>query len=55
MKKITLTFSLALSHLGQIAFAHDGHSLGSTHWHATDVLGFVAAVVVVVAFYFSKK
>ena len=22
-------------------FAHDGHGQGSTHWHATDVWGFV--------------
>lgn len=24
------------------AFAHDGHGLGGSHWHATDVLGFAA-------------
>lgn len=22
-------------------FAHDGHGLAGTHWHATDVWGFV--------------
>ena len=39
------------------AFAHDGHGLGGiTHWHATDVLGFVvAAALVAVAVYFGKK
>jgi hypothetical protein len=55
MKKISLTLSLALSHLGKTAFAHDGHGLGSTHWHATDALGFVVAAAVVLAFYFGKK
>ena len=24
------------------ALAHDGHGQGGSHWHATDVLGFVA-------------
>ena len=28
-------------------FAHNGHGLVGTHWHATDVLGFVAAALVV--------
>ena len=28
-------------------FAHNGHGLADTHWHATDVLGFVAAVLAV--------
>ena len=23
-------------------FAHDGHGLGGSHWHASDVWGFVA-------------
>ena len=23
-------------------FAHDGHAMAGTHWHATDVWGFVA-------------
>jgi hypothetical protein len=47
---------LALTTLGQTAFAHDGHGLGNTHWHATDTLGFViAAALVAVAVYFGKK
>ena len=29
------------------AFAHNGHNLAGTHWHATDVLGFVAAAVAI--------
>ena len=28
-------------------FAHNGHGLAGTHWHATDVLGFVAAALAV--------
>lgn len=27
------------------AQAHDGHGLSGPHWHATDVLGFVAFVL----------
>ncbi len=56
MKKISLALSLALSHLGQTALAHDGHGLGGTHWHATDALGFVvAAALIAAAFYFGQK
>ena len=29
------------------AWAHDGHGLFGSHWHTTDVLGFVAAGAVV--------
>jgi hypothetical protein len=29
------------------AFAHDGHGLGGSHWHATDSWGFVAMLGVV--------
>ena len=28
-------------------FAHNGYGLTGTHWHATDVLGFVAAALAV--------
>ena len=54
MKKITLMLTSAIA---TAALAHDGHGLGgSTHWHATDALGFVvAAALVAVAFYFGKK
>ena len=56
MKKFALTLGLALFNLGHTAWAHEGHGLGSTHWHATDALGFVvAAALVAVAFYFGKK
>ena len=34
----------ALGWMAQAASAHEGHGLpGAAHWHATDVLGFVAA------------
>jgi hypothetical protein len=37
-------------------FAHDGHGLSGTHWHATDTLGFVAvAAMMAVAFWLSRK
>jgi hypothetical protein len=37
------------------AFSHDGHGLKGTHWHATDVWGFVAlAALVAVAIWLSR-
>ncbi|MCU0763780.1 MAG: hypothetical protein MUF76_12650 [Hydrogenophaga sp.] len=37
-------------------FAHEGHGLFGSHWHATDALGFVAvAAVVAVAVWLSGK
>ena len=37
------------------AFAHSGHGLVGSHWHSTDVLGFVAvAVAVGVAVWLSR-
>ncbi len=32
--------------LPALALAHEGHGLGGTHWHASDVLGFVVGAVV---------
>ena len=38
------------------AFAHDGHGLFGSHWHATDALGFVAvAGLIALAVWLSKK
>ncbi len=34
----------AAPHFG--AWGHDGHGLSGAHWHASDALGFVAALVV---------
>jgi hypothetical protein len=56
MKKTTFALTLGISQLSIPAFAHEGHGLGGTHWHATDVLGFVvAAALVALAIYFGKK
>jgi hypothetical protein len=36
-------------------FAHDGHGLTGAHWHATDVLGFIAVGALIgVAIWFSR-
>ncbi len=40
MKHLT---ALCTGLLALPALAHDGHGLFGSHWHATDVLGFVAA------------
>jgi hypothetical protein len=56
MHKIFFTPLLALLALVQPVWAHEGHGLGSTHWHATDALGFVvAAALLAAAIYFGKK
>lgn len=37
-------------------FAHDGHSLHGSHWHATDLWGFVAlGLVLAVAVWQGRK
>ena len=49
-------YFLTLTFLALPAFAHEGHGLFGSHWHATDVLGFVgAAAAVAVAIWLSKK
>ena len=56
MHKKLLTFSFALFPFARTAWAHDGHGMGSSHWHATDTLGFlVVAALMVAAIYFGKK
>lgn len=53
-KYLAILLSGAATHLG--AFAHEGHGLpGSTHWHATDTLGFVALAAVAAAVWFIGK
>jgi len=44
MKALMGAFALALSPL---ALAHEGHGLGTHHWHATDTLGFVVLALAV--------
>jgi hypothetical protein len=48
--------ALAASLMGTAtAFAHDGHGLGGAHWHATDVLGFVAVAALAALVWFKRK
>jgi hypothetical protein len=45
-----LTFALVALTASQAASAHEGHGLpGISHWHGTDVLGFVGVVAVMAA------
>lgn len=38
------------------AFAHDGHGLSGSHWHATDVWGLIAlAAVLAAAVWFQRR
>jgi hypothetical protein len=46
--KTTALVVAALSTLP--AWAHDGHGLLGSHWHASDALGFVAVAAVAAAF-----
>lgn len=58
MKKMTTHIIAACASLtGTTAvFAHEGHGLAGTHWHATDVLGFVAvSAMIAVAVWLSRK
>lgn len=43
LRTFSLLVSGALPHLG--AWAHEGHGLHGSHWHATDTLGFLAVLV----------
>jgi hypothetical protein len=38
--------AVILAVLAAPAFAHEGHGLAGTHWHATDAFGLVAAAAV---------
>ncbi len=42
LNAIVLLATYAISTRASVAFAHDGHGLAGSHWHSTDVLGFVA-------------
>ena len=47
--------TLALGTLTSATWAHDGHGMQGSHWHATDVAGFAAvAVLVAVAIWLSR-
>ena len=52
----TLIAAYVMSTRANIAFAHEGHGLAGTHWHATDVWGFVVvAGLAVAAIWVSRK
>ena len=41
--------ALLLSSLHVPVWAHDGHGLFGSHWHATDVSGFIVVIVLAIA------
>jgi hypothetical protein len=41
---LLLIAAYALSTGASTAFAHDGHGLAGSHWHASDSFGFMAMV-----------
>jgi hypothetical protein len=51
MKSITSKFIAICSAYtwATASYSHDGHGLDGAHWHATDVAGFVALGVAIVA------
>ncbi|GAA6140223.1 hypothetical protein [Hydrogenophaga sp. 5NK40-0174] len=52
----TLLTCAASAALATPSFAHDGHGLMGTHWHATDVIGFVIAIAIgAIAIWTSRK
>jgi hypothetical protein len=52
----TLIAGIPLFVMPGVAFSHDGHGMTGSHWHATDVWGFVAlAALVAVALWLSKR
>ncbi len=53
MKKIS--FATILAALSTGTFAHDGHGLLGSHWHATDTVGLLlVAVAAGLALWFSR-
>ncbi len=56
MKLLSKSVTAATAFATLPAFAHEGHGLFGSHWHATDALGFVAvAALVGVAIWMSRK
>jgi hypothetical protein len=46
----------AIPNWATAVFAHDGHAMTGTHWHATDAWGFVTlGGLIVLAVWFSNK
>jgi hypothetical protein len=58
MKLITtkLIAVCALFTTATTAFSHEGHGFAGSHWHASDVAGFVAlGVLIALAVWLSRK
>ena len=54
--KLPRMLAPALAWLAHTAHAHEGHGLPGAHWHATDVLGFVAlAAAIGAVIWFTRK
>jgi hypothetical protein len=50
------TLALVAALMTRPAFAHDGHGLAGSHWHATDAWGWLAlAAVVAAAVWFTRR
>jgi hypothetical protein len=55
MKHTKSIATIAMVTWTNAAFAHEGHGLSGSHWHASDVWGFLAlGVAVTVAVWLSK-
>jgi hypothetical protein len=55
MKKIKLPSAMAFLSASSLALAHDDHGLQGSHWHVTDVWGFVAlGAAIAVALWLSR-
>ena len=55
MKILHPLAALTLLSASSLALAHDKHGLQGSHWHATDVWGFVAlGAAIAVAFWLSR-
>ena len=53
---IVLIAACAVSTGSNSVFAHDGHGLMGSHWHSTDVLGFVVVgCLAAVAIWLSRR
>ena len=55
MKKFQYLSALSLLSSSSLALAHDDHGLRGSHWHVTDVWGFVAlGAAIAVALWLSR-
>jgi hypothetical protein len=48
-------FALTLVGTSTIAWAHDGHGLDGSHWHASDAFGLALVAAVVALWLFSRR